>query len=182
MAEQAKSDEKPSGRSRLRDISGFWATLGAILGALIGGIFSFQAAAMSTSAEAARSRTAFFLTERVAVYSSLLGKAQAFQLSATRYNNLMQLSGNDGEAEVALKEALADYEDAVAASWQVEVVATPPVQKAKQPIAEDLDKARNLLADKTAEAANYFHELDRVVTGHTTQFADAAAKELDTER
>lgn len=169
--------------SQLLNSSGFWGAVGALLGALIGGIFSFLAAGFTTSAEAERSRQAFFLNERVAVYASLLGEAQAFQLSATRYNNLAQLpGGNTSEASAVLEVALADYEDAVAASWQVEVIATAPVQAAKQSIAAELDRARSLLTAKTAEATDYFRELDRVMTGHTTGFADAAAKELDAER
>ncbi|TPV52545.1 hypothetical protein FJ661_04395 [Pseudarthrobacter phenanthrenivorans] len=169
--------------SHLLESSGFWGATGALLGAFVGGIFTFMAAAMSTSAEAERSRHAFFLAERVAVYSGLLGDAQAFQLSATRYNNLVRLNTEDTpEAKAVLEEAKADYDDAVAACWQVEVIATEAVQEAKQSIARELDKAWNYLDDETAEAAEYFQTVDKAMTGHTTQFAQAAGQELEAGR
>jgi hypothetical protein len=165
------------------DSSGFWGAAGALLGALIGGIFTFMAAAMSTSAEAERSRHAFFLAERVAVYSALLSDAQAFQLSATRYNSFVRLDAEGtAEAKAVLEEAKADYDDAVAGCWQVEVIATTSVQEAKQSIARELDKAWSYLNDESEEAAAYFRAVDRAMTGHTTQFAKAAGNELDAER
>ena len=107
----------PSTLNKLVESGGFWGTVGTLLGALIGGIFSFQAAAMATTAESERSRQDFFLAERVTVYSKLLGGAQAFQLSATRYNNIARSPSSDAaEAETLLEEALADYENAISAS------------------------------------------------------------------
>lgn len=169
--------------SHLLNSSGFWGATGALLGAVIGGIFTFMAAAMSTSAEAERSRHAFFLTERVAVYSGLLGDAQAFQLTATRYNNMVRLKGQDAaETKAVFEEAKADYDEALAACWQVEVIATPPVQAAKQSIARELDSAWKYLRDETEDAASYFRGVDKAMTGHTSQFAQAAGRELEGER
>lgn len=185
MTEEAhpSSDEEQSGKSRLLNSNGFWGAVGALLGSLgavISGLLSFHAAVMATSAEAERGRQSFFLTERVAVYSTLLREAQAFQLSASRYHDLAQSSGAATvEAGTALEEALANYEDAVAASWQVEVIATEIVQEAKQQLAAELDKARELLTTKSEEAASYFRDLDQLMTGHTTRFANAAAAELE---
>lgn len=176
-------DKTPSPLNHLLNSSGFWGAAGALLGALVGGIFTFLAAAMSTSAEAERSRHAFFLAERVAVYSGLLGDAQAFQLSATRYNSLAQLNAQDTpEAKAVLEEAKSDYDNAVAACWKVQVIATAPVQEAKQSIARELDEAWKYLGDSTDEAASYFGGIDEDMTNHTTQFAEAAGKELEAGR
>ena len=182
-AATSDTDKRSTFLKDLLGSSGFWGATGALLGALIGGIFTFLAAATSSSAEAERSRHAFFLAERVAVYSGLLGDAQAFQLSATRYHNLARLNGEEAaEVQAVREEAKADYDEAVAACWQVEVIATASVQEAKQAIARELDTAWNYMNDETDEAASYFRGIDRAMTSHTTVFARAAGEELDAGR
>ena len=182
-SEREMESDSLSLRRKLLASEPLWGAVAALLAALVGGLISFWAVSVTLSEQAEQSRESAFLEERMDAYSALLRESQAFQLAAFRYNQSARSgSENAQDSEAMLASTLAIYDKAVAAAWQVDLVATAPVREKKEIIARELDNIEEQLREVDEEAVLYFAALDATITRHATDFADEAVREIQAER
>lgn len=172
--DQYGDEDQPLILNKLLHDSGIWSLAGALLGV----VGTLVTTSVSANMAAGQSRQEFFLTERVSVYASLLADAQAFQLSAAQYNGLLQAEADQSEVDAVRAIATEDYERVVASSWKVEVIAVEKIRSAKDEIARNMDRAWNLMDQRTVEAAEFFEGLDENTRVLSAEFSKETLTEL----
>lgn len=167
------------GRRRVGTSPAIWGIIGALIGSLVTGFFSIQAAStaaetsvktaeiarqtaeLGMTAEARRSREEFLRTERLSGYVEQLSLSQRAMNAANTYAYRLQYQSyfSPDALTAASNELSTSYEDWVNSAWHVRVIASDAVSAVNDKMATKMDEAYRMLVNYRAQPG----ELDAIV-------------------